>query len=244
MNKFLTQPRWTVSYQGEVDYVVGHPSTNGHPTVRIRHTLWHSLLDSLNDPDQFWRSDIASIGVVLWKYCPWHHDYCRKFPEAEVGAMFPGYPLGRSTPDWSIEVLGDFPVLVATQHELQPLHEFETAQPVQSDRILWQGIAPEMTKALWFEVIFPELYPSIRSKIAQFLVKKGVEIPSHPPIPNTPYLYQVSLGHRWQIRLSRTYESTQFWHKSKGWIDNEHQATIYYSEAEAQKAVDASMCSR
>jgi len=241
MNRFFQKPHFNCSYQGEVDYLVGYPVAHkGNPKVAVRKSLWHTYLCWLNYPEQFWHSDIASVGLVRWSYCPWQDSYYHCFPEPEVAQMFPKRVLGRFRENWSIEALGNLPMLVATQHEFLTLQDYEADQALGyavHHPILWTGQATEMTKAFWFEFIFPQLYPRSRSEIVQFLVRKGIEISPHPPIPNTRYLYRLS-QEAWIIGMDRTYDPEQYL-SDHGWIDQRSHAKRYYREAEAQAALGA-----
>lgn len=241
MNNFFETPRFRCSHQGEIDYLVGYPVAHkGAPKVAIRYLLWHRYLLYLNDPEQFWRSDIASVGLVRWSYCPWQDPCYHTFPESEVQQMFPKRPLGRFRKDWTIEALESLPTLVATQHEFLTLQDFEADQALGYSphcQVLWVGEVSEMTKAFWFEVIFPGLAPQSRSKIVQNLVAKKVEIPSHRPIPHTPYLCRLS-QEAWIVVLNRTYDPEQYF-SDYGWVNQRSQAKKFYSEAQAQAVLNS-----
>jgi hypothetical protein len=228
----LERPIWTSCYQGEVDYTVGKPNKNGEAGVKILYRMYHDAMLSETEPDQFWDTNISRLGVILWRYCPWYKDYYHQYPDAEVAAMFTEHPPARFTPDWKVEVNGVWPTLIATQREFTPTSELETTPLLPTDRILWTGTAPEMSKELWFQIIFPELTPFTRGQIIREFREREVAIAPHPVIPDTAYIYQARQG-EWQVHLNRTHSRTRFWSRDH-WVDSQAEVTRYRTRKDAE----------
>jgi hypothetical protein len=177
-SRFLEKPQWTSSYQGEVEYSVGHYVTgSGTPKVKIRHRLSYYAIGIANYPEEFWGAQAQSVGLVMWKYCPWQIKQHQHYPDPEIAAMFPSNRMGRYDENWNIEVQGgEFPVLVATIMGIVPKADYQ-GEVDAGYPILWEGTGPEMTKDVWFKAVFPHLSESEQTRIAQTLTRKNIEIP-------------------------------------------------------------------
>lgn len=234
--KFYSEPGCYVSYQGETTYEVGPEIPGkGKPKAVCRKLLWHSELTTLNYPESFWQYMIAEVGTVKWDYNPSSVKSMGKdeYPCPEIVQMFPGFVPARFAENYTkLELQGEYPVLVAdtvgfttAQQQKQDEKGFPT---VKFNPILWKGIAPEMTKELWFQVIFPNLHPVERVKVYNYLPNKNVRIPDIPAIPDQVYVY-CRAEREFDIRLSRLDEPTQYFSETLGWMTNVRHASVYWS---------------
>lgn len=233
------KPQWTSSYQGETRYDVGpYVSGQGQANVVCRHLLDYYNLETLNYPETFWSTLLGLVGTVRWRYIPYVLDCQQRFPDTALALHFPDYVPARYTVDYNaVEYNGDPPLLIATSSGFKSLKEREShnAQyPVlaETETPWWTGVASDMTKALWLELIFPRLYPLTRANIVEFLTKKQVALPTLPDVPDEPYVYYEG-QQRWVIRRSPLLQPTLYFNRERGWTEQSSKANMYYSEKEA-----------
>ncbi len=229
--KLFQTPHFRVSYRGEAEYLVGQcDPEKGDRTVTIRYNLWHEQICIYNDLNYFWDVELPSVGLVLQRSSAWGDDYLFRYPQKEVMAMFPKYKAGRCSKDFRIEC-ENWPMLVATAFSFEPEHTF-----TGNSEIIWRGIAPEMSKEIWFERIFPHLYPPVRSQIVREFQRRGASIPKHPAIAPQPYIHSFSprpYQTRFEIRLDRLYQPTQYFADDR-WSDDPKDAILFLSQADAE----------
>ena len=248
-----TKPQWYSSYQGEIHYHVGaYISGQGTPSVTCRHLLDYYNLETLNYPETFWGTLLGLVGTVRWSYQPHVVSCNQQFPDAELAAHFPDYVPARYTADYNtIEYDGEPPVLIATSSGFKSLREttaHNQLYPVlaETEAPWWTGVASDMTKGLWFDlifprlnpltIIFPRLNPLTRANIVAFLVKKRVELPTLPDVPDEPYVYYEG-QQRWVLKRSPLLQPTLYFKREGGWTERTNEAALYYSEKEAETAL-------
>lgn len=245
------KPQWYSSYQGETHYYTGaYVSGQGTPNLVCRHLLDYYNLESLNYPETFWGTLMGLVGAVRWGYIPYVQDCHQRFPDAGfIATHLPDYVPARYTADYSaIEYDGEPPVLIATSSGFRSLKE-ATSHAQQYPTLAeleapwWTGAATDMTKDLWFAVVFPRLPPQTRANIVAFLVKKGIELPTLIGIPDKPYVHYRG-QQRWVIKRSPPLQPTLYFNQETGWTERETQATTYYSEPTAQTALAAARAAK
>jgi hypothetical protein len=245
----LHQPEFRLSYRGKSSYTVGrHIEGLGEPRIEVCNHLYHTDLCDINNPESFWTTELAQVGTVYWESSCVPFDGCRhEFPPASIIRKFSQYTAGRWSKDFkSFEVVDPPPILVATQTGFENRNKFEMA--IASGHItrvpyLWQGIAHEMSKDLWFAKVFPSLYPSHKVDIVNNLDRCGVTLPSGLTVPDQPYVYPLG-QHIWEIRLSQLRKPIQYFSKVDGWTEAASRATKFYREQDAEDSLGAALQAR
>jgi len=169
------EPQWSSAYQGEVHYNVGpYVSGQGQANVVCRYLLEYYNLETLNYPETFWGTLLGLVGTVRWRYKPYEIHCAQQFPDTELAVHFPDYVPARYTADYEgIEYNGAPPVLIATSSGFRSLkerdsHNAQYPAVADTEAPWWTGVATDMTKALWFEIIYPRLTPLTRANIVEF----------------------------------------------------------------------------